>query len=137
MTIKKLAHLFQTTAVTAALVFSVTASGCIYLVVGGIGALGGYVISPDTVEGIVHADEKELWDKANNVLAIMGSIDEVNEEGGVILANVAGAKVSVVMLPYDEDSMKIRVKARKAFLPKISTAQDVYVKIMSEVSEKH
>ena len=137
MKIKKISQIFHTTTVTAALVFSLTASGCVYLVVGSIGALGGYIISPDTVEGIVHTDEKELWDKANSVLAIMGSIEEVNEEGGVILAKVAGAKVSVVMLPYDKDSMKIRVKARKAFLPKISTAQDVYVKIMSEVNEQH
>ncbi len=29
-----------------------SSGGCIYLVVGGIGALGGYVVSPDTVEGV-------------------------------------------------------------------------------------
>ena len=31
--------------------FTLCTSGCVYLVVGGIGALGGYVVSPDTVEG--------------------------------------------------------------------------------------
>ena len=28
-------------------------TGCVYVVIGSLGALGGYVVSPDTVEGLV------------------------------------------------------------------------------------
>ena len=28
-------------------------SGCVYVIVGSLGALGGYVVSPDTVEGLI------------------------------------------------------------------------------------
>ena len=54
-------------------------SGCIYLVVGGIGAVGGYVVSPDTVEGITENDTAMVWDTAIEVISIMGLIEEENE----------------------------------------------------------
>ena len=109
--------------------------GCIYLVVGGIGALGGYVVSPDTVEGLTEVDETALWDTSIEILSVMGSITESKEEGGVILAKVSGTVVTVSIIPMSEVSTKVRVKARKSMFPKISVAQEVYVKILSNVTE--
>ena len=135
MTIKHIKRKFQTLLIGVFTLSSVLTTGCVYLVVGGIGALGGYVISPDTVEGIAAVDEMELWDTSVEILSIMGTVTETQEEGGIILATVAGSKVSVVILPHDEELMKIRIKARKNYIPKISTAQEVYIKIMSEVTD--
>ena len=42
----------------------ISCSGCIYLVVGGIGAVGGYIVSPDTVEGVTENDASIVWDSA-------------------------------------------------------------------------
>ena len=110
-------------------------SGCIYLVVGGIGAVGGYIVSPDTVEGITQNDTAEVWDVAIEVLSIIGLIEEENEPGGMILASASGAKITVTIVSLSETTAKVTVKARKAYLPRISLAQDIFVKIMSRVNE--
>ena len=110
-------------------------SGCVYLVVGGIGALGGYVISPDTVEGMTKSDMDSVFDTAHDVLAIMGTINEEHKEGGILIARVNGVKVTVTLSNPTPEMVKVNVKARKAFFPKISVAQDVFVKIMSQLSE--
>ena len=110
-------------------------SGCIYLVVGGIGAVGGYIVSPDTVEGITASDTAMVWDAAIEVLSVMGLIKEENETGGMILASISGAKITVTIVSLGVTTAKVTVKARKAYLPRISLAQDVFVKIMSRVNE--
>jgi len=110
-------------------------SGCVYLVVGGIGAVGGYIVSPDTVEGITSNDIDMVWDTAIGTISVMGLIEESEEAAGMILASVHGAKITVTMVALSGSTTKLTVKARKAFLPRISLAQDVFVKIMSRVEE--
>jgi len=110
-------------------------SGCVYLVVGGIGALGGYIVSPDTVEGITENDAMTVWDSAVEVVSIMGLIQEQQEEAGIIQAKINKANVTVTVVSINETTTKVTVKARKAYMPRISTAQDVYVKVMSFVNE--
>lgn len=110
-------------------------SGCIYLVVGGIGAVGGYIVSPDTVEGLSGSDADYVWDSARETVAIMGLINEEDKAGGIILADVNGAKVTVTIAAVGKDSTKVTVKARKAYLPRISLAQDIFVKIMNRIEE--
>ena len=117
------------------LVFVWSLSGCVYLVVGGVGALGGYVASPDTVEGLTDSSQEEVWDTAADIISVMGTISEELKEGGVMIAKVSGAKVTVTIIPISKSSVKISIKARKAFLPKINVAQDVFVKIMSRLKE--
>jgi len=109
--------------------------GCVYLVVGGIGAVGGYVVSPDTVEGITENDSLAVWDTTVEIVSIMGTIDEQNEDSGILIAVVNGAKVAVTVEKLTETSTKLTVKARKNYLPKITIAQDVFVKIMSQLND--
>ena len=110
-------------------------SGCVWLVVGGVGALGGYVISPDTIEGVSRMPQGELWDASGKVLSIMGTIEEKNRDAGEIKALIQGAKITVTLTPLNKSTTTVRVKARKAFLPKIALAQDVYIKILEYVDE--
>ncbi|MFA5088955.1 MAG: hypothetical protein WC552_07980 [Candidatus Omnitrophota bacterium] len=113
----------------------ISLSGCVYLVVGGLGALGGYVISPDTVEGLTARERKEVWNTSVEIVSIMGVIEEKQEAGGIIIAVVNGAKVTINILPVGT-SVKLAVKARKAgVFPKIGVAQDVYIKIMDRLNE--
>ena len=125
---KKLVVLFA----TCTLIFN---SGCVYLVVGGIGAVGGYIVSPDTVEGITNNDVALVWDTAIETSSIMGLISESEEASGIILASIHGAKITITIVPLSVSTTKVTVKARKAFLPRISLAQDIFVKIMSRVEE--
>ena len=110
-------------------------SGCVYLVVGGIGALGGYIVSPDTVEGVTETGSLEVWDAAVDVISIVGVITDKEKESGIIKAKVGRTNVTVNIMPITSSASKVSVKARKTFLPKISLAQEIYVKIMSKVAE--
>jgi hypothetical protein len=114
---------------------SLSASGCVYLVVGTVGALGGYVISSDTIEGVTNNTKEEVWDAAKDIISIMGLIEEEQKSAGVMIAKVNNAKVTITTIPLSSSAVKLSVKARKSFLPKISIAQDVFVKIMSQVNE--
>ena len=112
------------------LVMMVLLNGCIYLVVGSVGAVGGYIVSPDTVEGIMtgHSAD-EVWDAAQEVTSIMGIVLERSEAGGILIAKIAGSKVSITILSMSSSAVKLSVKARRAFFPSIKTAQEVYIKI--------
>jgi hypothetical protein len=105
-------------------------SGCVVLIAGGLGAVGGYAVSPDTVEGIVDREYLEVWDAAVEVVGIMGTIDDKDEKAGYMLARINGAKVEINILQFTKSNVQMRVKARKTFFPKISVAQEVFVKTM-------
>jgi hypothetical protein len=111
-------------------------SGCIYLAVGAVGAVGGYVVSPDTVEGTVNASLGETWDAAKEIMKVMGTVIEENEAVGQIMATISGTKVTITMLTINASSTKLSVKARKSFMPKIDIAQDVYTKIVTGIGGK-
>jgi len=109
--------------------------GCFYLVIGGVGALGGYAISPDTVEGTMTGRNiQDLWASAVDVISIMGIIDEKNENAGVIIARVQGTHVTITLLEPVSDTVKLRVKARKGMVPRIKLAQDIYAKIIQKAN---
>ena len=117
------------------LIMPLALNGCVWLVVGGVGALGGYVISPDTVEGVVGHSSEELYASAVKVVGIMGHIQAKNKTSGEITAQIAGAQVQVNIIAMNTQTARIRVKARKLFLPKIQAAQDVYTKIIEQLQE--
>ena len=122
-------------AVILALLLPMGFCGCGVVIVAGLGALGGYVISPDTVEGIVGYGEKELFSASTDILSIMGTVSEQSKSSGHLVAMVDGCRVTLDVLPMSKSSTKFRVKARKAFLPKIAIAQDVFAKIMNYLNE--
>ena len=110
-------------------------SGCVYVVIGTVGALGGYIVSPDTVEGILEFEQSEVWDSTVEIISIMGTISERNDQGGLLIAKVAGAKVTVNVAMMSANVSKVTIKARRAFFPKIKLAQEIYTKIASRLSE--
>ena len=110
-------------------------SGCGVVVIAGLGALGGYVISPDTVEGIVGYSEGELYSSAGDILSIMGTVSEQSKGTGHIVANLSGVRVTVDVIPQSKSTTRLRVKARKWVFPKIAVAQDVYMKVIRKLQE--
>ncbi len=113
------------------------ASGCTaaLIVAGGAGAVGGYSLSRDTVEGVVGKGSDELWDAAHTVVSIMGSSNEERRKTGDIDATIAGAHVTVNVLAVNLTTSKLRVKARKYFLPRVGLAQEIFNKIMHQLEE--
>ena len=110
---------------------STSFSGCVYLVIGSIGALGGYAISSDTVQGTVERDSKEVFDAAVAVSNIMGRLTKENEDSGRVEAIINNARVSIGVAQFTPKLARLTIKARKSFFPNVATAQDVYIKIVS------
>ncbi|MFH0754061.1 MAG: hypothetical protein V2A70_05800 [Candidatus Omnitrophota bacterium] len=108
-------------------------SGCIPLWVGAgmAGVVGGYVISPDTVEGSTMHAVDDVWDTAKEITGIMGHVVEENSAQGVLIAEINAARVTVTLISVNSTTTKLTIKARKAFMPKIDLAQDVYGKILN------
>jgi hypothetical protein len=108
-------------------------SGCFFLVVGGVGAVGGYAVSRDTFEGVSSKGQDELLAAAHKVLSIMGTITDERPKDGEILAIVYGAHVTVDIIQINLTTSKLRVKARKMIFPRVGIAQEVYTKIMNQL----
>ncbi|MBF0619532.1 MAG: hypothetical protein HQL19_05135 [Candidatus Omnitrophica bacterium] len=111
------------------------ASGCVYLVVGAVGVVGGYVVSPDTVEGTTARAIEEVWDSTKEICGIMGKIVEELPSGNQLVATINGSQVTVSLIAVNASTTKLTVKARKAFMPKIDVAQDVYSKIVNKMEK--
>ena len=103
--------------------------------IGSIGAVGGYIVSPDTVEGTIERDFDEVWHATFDVAGIMGNIVKQNDKLGSLEAIINNSRVTVNISQYTRDMVRVNVKSRKSFFPNISTAQDVYVKIINQLSK--
>jgi len=130
--VKKTKNIFLLFAVCT---FCLFASGCIYVIAGGVGALGGYAISPDTVEGESTTSYDTAWDSAIEVLGIMGTVTSKDYKQGTIVATVDGSKVTMDVSQVSSDEVRLRIKARKNMLPNIKIAQDIFVKVKKRIKE--
>ena len=112
-------------------------SGCIAapIILVGAGAFGGYAISRDTFEGNTNKSQDELWDTANKVLGIMGSVDHSDRKRDELDGHVNGATVWITVIPINTSTTKLRIKARKNLLPAIGVAQDIYAKIINQLDQ--
>ena len=114
---------------------TLTFSGCVYLVIGSVGALGGYAISSDTVQGTTEKDVHDVWEAAQSVVNIMGRITRQNEDSGRLEAIVDNSRVTIGVAQFTPKLARLTVKARKSFFPNIATAQDVYIKIINYLAK--
>jgi hypothetical protein len=110
-------------------------SGCWFLIVGGAGAVGGYAVTQDTFEGISSKGQEEIMTAAHKVLSVMGAITDERPKDGEVVATIYGNHVIVDVIQINLTTSKLRVKARKDFLPSRSVAQEVYTKIMNQLEQ--
>jgi hypothetical protein len=108
-------------------------SGCIFLVVGGVGAVGGYAVTRDTFEGVSSKGQEEIMTAAHKVMSIMGTITDERPKDGEIVGLVNGNHVTIEVIQINLTTSKLRVKARNAIFPRIAVAQEVYTKIMNQL----
>jgi hypothetical protein len=110
-------------------------SSCVYLVIGSVGALGGYVVSPDTVEGMTENSFEDVWAAAHEIVSLMGVVNEEDEASGMMIAKVSGAKITLTVSPLTKSMTKLTVKSRKSFFPRIAVAQDIFAKVITRLRE--
>ena len=108
-------------------------SGCVPLIVGSaVGALGGYAISRDTIQGETDIDYNKLWDVALSISRIRGTIISEDSIRGQINLEVESSKVYIRLVRLTRQTTRLRVSARKYHLPNLNLAQDIFVKIIEE-----
>lgn len=111
-----------------------TTSGCVYLGVGAIGAVGGYIVSPDTVEGIFDAEYQTVWQAVFEEAGERGTIISEDQTGGRVVADADGTEVTIQIVPAEaRGSWKVSVKARRNMFPKVRLAQTIYTHIHDAV----
>ncbi len=115
--------------------FSLSLSGCFYLVLGGAAAAGGYAVSQDTIQGESEADFEDVWEAAVDIVSIMGAVTSKSHELGKVSATINTTKVMITVSQITSSTVRLKVKARKALFPNIATAQNIYIKIMNRVKD--
>ena len=65
----------------------------------------------------------------------MGTINNEHPKEGQIDAIVYGNHVTVTVIQINMTTSKLRVKARKNFLPSRGVAQEVYTKIINQAEQ--
>lgn len=104
-------------------------SGCAWVVVGGIGAVGGYAVTRDTIQGEYDAKFADAWKSAQTVCTTLGVITGKDQSKGQLFAMVDSAKVRIDISQITPEAIRLKVKARKGLFPKLGTAEKVFVKI--------
>ena len=119
------------------LMFIISFTGCVAapIILVGAGAVGGYAITRDTFEGNTNKSQDEIWDAANKILAIMGSVEFSDRKRDELSGHVNGANVWITVVPINASTTKLRIKARKNLLPAAGIAQEVYAKILSQIEQ--
>ncbi len=106
-------------------------SGCVPLIIGGtVGAVGGYAISKDTVQGETDISYDRLWDAALTVSRIRGQIKVEDRIKGYIELTAESSRVYIRLVRITEATTRLRVQARKYHFPNMNLAQDIFIKIM-------
>jgi hypothetical protein len=107
--------------------------GCAPLIIGGaVGAVGGYAISKDTIQGETDKNFDSLWESALNVSRIRGEIKYDDKTKGYIELQAESSKVYIRLTRLTAATTRIRVSARKYHFPNMSLAQDIFVKITDQ-----
>lgn len=106
--------------------------GCAALLVG-VGAAGGYAISKDSITNHFDLSQAHVYGVSRKVVRDIGLITEEDERRGRLRADVEGATVTVTVTPVSDKTVKLKVKARKLFMPKLSVAENVYNRILERL----
>ena len=122
-------------------------SGCAPVLVG-IGALGGYAISSDSLEGIYNVPQEELFNLSKEVLINWSTNVLEDEQQTELIATKKERRVWVHVKRLNENTSKLTVKARKYgfkdikkintyTMPDMKTAQSIFEQIVKPIYKKH
>lgn len=116
------------------LIGSLFISGCVAPILVVAGAVTGYSLSNDSATGNVKSDYRVLWDVCLDRLQSMeAEVLVVNESRGLIKSRISGHSVTVRINTVTTDNQRLRISARRNYLPKPQFAQKVFLKIIEDL----
>jgi len=108
-------------------------TGCVPLMIGA-GVAAGYTLSGDSATGNIDSEYRVLWDLCLEKLESMeAEILVANESKGVIKAKVSENDVVVSINTINSETQRLKVSARRFFMPKPQFAQKVFFKILQDL----
>ena len=108
-------------------------AGCIPVLIGA-GVVTGYSLSNATASGNVKAEYRVLWDLCLDKLETMeAEILVSNESRGVIKAKLSEHKIALKIDSISVDTQRLKVSARQLLMPKAQFAQQIFLKIISDL----
>jgi hypothetical protein len=108
-------------------------TGCAPLLVGAVvGGVGGYAISKDTMQGESDTPYDTLWDAAERVGKIRGKLKREDMSRGTIELEADASRVTIQLVRLTRATTRLKVSARKYYMPNLKLAQDIFMKIMEE-----
>ncbi|MFA7676691.1 MAG: hypothetical protein WCY34_00810 [Candidatus Omnitrophota bacterium] len=107
--------------------------GCVPALIG-VGVVTGYALSGDSATGNVNSEYRVLWDLSLDKLETMeAEIVLINESKGMIKAVISENSVVVKVNTINSSTQRLRVSARRCFMPRPQFAQKVFFKIVEEL----
>jgi len=105
-------------------------SGCVPLIVGGSLATG-CILGTDSAIGNIETEYRILWDLCKDKLEAMeAEIIYINESKGRIKAVVSENSVVIAIDVINPALQKLKVSARRYYIPKPHFAQKVFLRII-------
>lgn len=115
------------------IVISFLIQGCVPVLVGG-GVVAGYTLSNDSAIGNVNVSYRELWDVCKAVLEEEKTVFiKYKESQGYLVGKIGDYKIKIRIETIGENVQKLKVSARKYFLPRPQFAQTIFLKIIKRV----
>jgi hypothetical protein len=115
--------------VAVLLLLGAHAAGCAPVLIGA-GAVGGYLISKDSIQNSFDLPASMIFEASRAVLEEEGLIKSADKDKGYLKATVQGANIVVTVKSVTRRTVSLKVQARTdLFVPKIDIAQGIYTKI--------
>lgn len=107
--------------------------GCVPVLIGA-GVVTGYTLSCDSAVGNVKSEYRILWDICLDKLETMeAQILYTNESRGLIKAIVSENSVNIKITTLTSGAQRLKVSARRTFMPRPQFAQKVFLKIIEDL----
>ncbi len=90
-------------------------------------------IGKDHVQQVIDVSFEDLYGISLEVVKRMGRITKDDASGGVIKANVDGARVALILRKNEDNKTEITISARKYLLPKLDIAGGVLYQILDKL----
>ncbi len=119
---------------TAVFFLAVILCGCTPLLIGaGVGAVAGYCVTKDAIQGELDVDFNTLYNAAKSALEEMGEVTQQDTQSGRIDGVIGLNKVKISVDSLTKHTQRLKVKCRKGFLPNLTLANRIFVKIINKV----
>lgn len=108
-------------------------AGCAFLVIASVGAVGGYAVTSDSIQGEYDVTSADAFRASVETCGALGYVTVKDTANGTLEAMVDRAKVNIWVTRLTPEAIRLKVKARKGIFPRRAVAEKVFVKIVQQL----